>query len=253
MKQKVPGHRSGLRKVKGQVLKSTSPDARTRRGNQRSRPSRFVGIGVAVVLVLGIAIGASAQETSEERRKLQERRVRCSAAIGCMPFSYGVSLTWAEGWRPGPYELTISIDGTTRKCTISAPDAACGDPTTGIERHRQATQCDLGPFGHVALIDAVRIPADWPPRPLAIPTPEQDKFDQKFGQLVGCALPGRHAPLGIITFRTRLHSIKVSVSTGGRVVGTGEYRPIYEMHKPLGPDCDYVCPGAKGDTLVIKP
>jgi hypothetical protein len=40
---------------------------------------------------------------------------------------------------------------------------------------------------------------------------------------------------------------------GGRVVGTGDYRPIYEMRKPLGPDCDFVCPTAKGDTLVINP
>jgi hypothetical protein len=135
--------------------------------------------------------------------------------------------------------------GPTRKCAISSPVALCGDPRPpGGERHRQATQCDLGPFGSVALIDAVRIPADWPPRPQAIPAPEQDKFDEKLGQLAGCALPGRRAPLGIITFRTRLHSVNVSVSSRGRVVGTGNYRPIYEMHKPLGPDCDFVCPRA---------
>ena len=224
---------------------------RLRQWTGRTRLAWRAVTSFAIVLVLGIAIGASAQETSKERER--ERLLRCAAPIGCVPFSYAVSLTWAAGWRPGPYELTISIDGMTRHCTVAAPDAVCGDPTTAVERHRQAKQCDLGPAGYVALIDAVRLPTDRPPRPLAIPTPEQDQFEQQLYQLAGCALSGRHAPLGIITFRTRLNYVKVSVSTGGRVVGPGDYRPIYEMRKPLGRDCDFVCPGAKGDTLIINP
>jgi hypothetical protein len=207
---------------------------------------------LAMVLVLGITMDAPAQERSEERLRREEQLVRCSAAIGCTPFSYAVSLAWAKGWRPGSYELTISVDGTTRRCTVTAPDAVCSD-SAGLQRHRQVAECDLDPFGYVELVDAVRIPADWPPQPSMATIPEQEQLDRKLGQLAGCALPGTHAPLGSIIFWTRLNSVNVSVSQGGRVVGTGDYHPVYQMWKPLGPDCDFACARAEGDALAIEP
>src|SRR5262249_43946351 len=135
------------------------------------------------------------------------------------PYAFAVYLTWPGGSRPGTgiYELSISLDGTAHHCTIAAPDVACTDSSaTGCRC--KVEQCDLGPFGRVE-----------------------------------CAPPG--GSLGFIAFQdTRLSHIMVSVSQGGRVVGTGNYHPVYQMREINGPGCG-TCPVAEKqqDVLILNP
>jgi hypothetical protein len=45
----------------------------------------------------------------------------------------------------------------------------------------------------------------------------------------------------------------MSMSRGGRVVGTGDYRPVCLTSRPNGPECEPVCVGAGSDTLLVDP
>jgi hypothetical protein len=218
----------------------------------RLRRVLFVVADLTIALVLGIPSDAFPQGPSQAELG-RDRERRCGAAIGCMPFTYGVALTWQDGWRPGQYDLTIAVDGTTHHCTLIAPGAVCTDSTIGVTRHRAVEECNLGGAGRVALVDSVRIPPEWGPRPLAVTAQEEQEFQRRIDQLPTCALPGASAPLANITLQRRIDDLRITVSKGGRVVGAGHYLPVYEMWKPLGADCDFACPRAKGDTLAIKP
>jgi hypothetical protein len=180
--------------------------------------SGHAGVVAAVTLMAGIAVNATAQEKSFPSP--------CTA-MGCEPVFYSIALSWAQGWQPEPYEVTVTVDG--QKCTIVAPEVC------------MSQRCDS------QLPEGIAGIATCSPCASLGFTYDQNVFPCR-------AAGGNSQPDARIIFRTRqVEHVEVSVSRGGQVVGAGDYRPAYQRIQPNGPDCGPICLTANGDTVVIKP
>lgn len=119
--------------------------------------------------------------------------------IGCQN---GLHLTWDQGpWKPGPYTIEVTLDGTKVTCEGKLPLPAC----------------DAGPGFKCTPGASLRLGES------------------------GCALPPEQHGLGGIDIDTMPAQVRIVVRRDGVEVGAQEITPKYQESRPNGPQCEPVC------------